>query len=493
MEVSMDEVAVQPRRRGRPRVHANSAERLRSHPNAEQQRHRRQNENDVQISARRAANAEQQRHRRQNENDVQISARRAANAEQQRHRRQNENDVQVSARRAANAEQQRHRRQNENDVQISARRAANAQRQQIRRQSEDVEQRSARLLTNAERQRRRRLNEDNEQRTARRVAHADRQQRRRQNESAEQRSARLLGNVERERRRRQSEDTEQRSVRLLANAERQQRQRQNESVEQRSARRPMNAARQQRRRQNEGVAQRNERLRNDAVRHYRRRNDAADTTGLALRSRVTEMNYLGTLSYRCSHCGALHFAFEVKQQHPESFSDCCDRGRFNLNLFEDFPEEIKQLFLRGRDATPEERRRQRNFLDNIRNFNSALAMASMGAQVDALHGRGPYCYRIHGQIYHRLGALHPNQGEERQFGQIYILDTEMAAQQRLGNVRNSNCDPELMLFLSGWFAEHNVYAQSFKMMSEVEQLEMEAADREHRPPASIRMVFEENR
>ncbi|RCN35395.1 hypothetical protein ANCCAN_18746 [Ancylostoma caninum] len=216
-----------------------------------------------------------------------------------------------------------------------------------------------------------------------------------------------------------------------------------------------------------GVAQRNERLRNDAVRHYRRRNNAADTTGLALRSRVTEMNYLGTLSYRCSHCGALHFAFEVKQQHPESFSNCCDRGRFNLNLFEDFPEEIKQLFLRGRDATPGERHRQRNFLDNIRNFNSALAMASMGAQVDALHGRGPYCYRIYGQIYHRLGALHPNQGEQRQFGQIYILDTEMAAQQRLGN--------------------------SFKMMSEVEQLEMKAADREHRPHASIRMVFEENR
>ncbi|ETN75355.1 hypothetical protein NECAME_12431 [Necator americanus] len=117
----------------------------------------------------------------------------------------------------------------------------------------------------------------------------------------------------------------------------------------------------------------------------------------------------------------------------------------------------------------------------------------MGAQVDTISGRGPYCYRIHGQIYHRLGALHPHQGEQRQFGQIYILDTEMAAQQRLGNMRNSYCDSNLMLFLSEWFARNNVYAQSFKMMSEVEQMEIAAAQRENRQTIPIRMVFDDCR
>ncbi|ETN80336.1 hypothetical protein NECAME_09274 [Necator americanus] len=58
-------------------------------------------------------------------------------------------------------------------------------------------------------------------------------------------------------------------------------------------------------------------------------------------------------------------------------------------------------------------------------------MALMGAQVHTISGRGPYCHRIHDQICHRLGALHPHQGGQRQFGQIYILDTEMAAQQLL--------------------------------------------------------------
>ncbi|KIH61239.1 hypothetical protein ANCDUO_08493 [Ancylostoma duodenale] len=414
-------------------------------------------------------------------------------AQRVRRHRERETAQERNVRVNSNAEQQRRRRLGESTEQASARRLANAERQQRRRQNENIEERSARLAANAERQQRRRQNGDFEERSARLAANAERQQRLRQSEDVQQRSERLRANAERQRERRQNEDADQRIARRPANVERQQRLRQNEDADSISMRRQVNAARQRLLRQNEEDDQRAQRLRNDAEWHRRRRNAAHQTTGLALRSRATEANYLGGLNHRCSNCGALHFAFEVKQQHPDTFSDCCDRGRFNLNLFEDFPEELKELFLRERAVTPEERHRQRNFAENIRNFNSALAMASMGAQVDTLPGRGPYCYRIHGQIYHRLGALHPNQGEQRQFGQIYILDTEMAAQQRLGHLRNSTCDPNLMLFLSEWFSQHNAYAQSFKMMSEVEQLELEAAERENRSPTSIRMVFQENR
>ncbi|VDO38018.1 unnamed protein product, partial [Haemonchus placei] len=52
----------------------------------------------------------------------------------------------------------------------------------------------------------------------------------------------------------------------------------------------------------------------------------------------------------------------------------------------------------------------------------------------------------------------------------YILDTEPAAQERLGDVRNSECEPGLMRYLSGLLASVNVYAQSYKMMHEVEQM-----------------------
>ncbi|PIO58098.1 hypothetical protein TELCIR_20473 [Teladorsagia circumcincta] len=116
-----------------------------------------------------------------------------------------------------------------------------------------------------------------------------------------------------------------------------------------------------------------------------------------------------------------------------------------------------------------------------------------GSSSGDARGRGPYCYRIHGQVYHRIGPLHPEEGVERRYGQIYILDTEMAAQQRTGDVRNADCDPGLMRSLSELISNINSYAQSFKMMSEVEQAEIALAESENRPPVNIRMVFEESR
>ncbi|ETN77284.1 hypothetical protein NECAME_11157 [Necator americanus] len=67
-------------------------------------------------------------------------------------------------------------------------------------------------------------------------------------------------------------------------------------------------------------------------------------------------------------------------------------------------------------------------------------MASMGAQADVSRGGGLYCYRIHGQIYHRIGCLHPNARKRRHYEQLYILDTEMAAQQRLAIAQKSSGD-----------------------------------------------------
>ena len=64
----------------------------------------------------------------------------------------------------------------------------------------------------------------------------------------------------------------------------------------------------------------------------------------------------------------------------------------------------------------------REFLNNIRSYNAAFAFASLGAQMAPPPGFGPYCFRIHGQIYHRTGGLHPPDGETGQYGQLYILD-----------------------------------------------------------------------
>ncbi|KAK6027977.1 hypothetical protein OSTOST_05986 [Ostertagia ostertagi] len=270
------------------------------------------------------------------------------------------------------------------------------------------------------------------------------------------------------RRRRDRENGEQRAARQRADAERQRLSRESEGVEERRNRLLSDSGRHQQRRDGESRQERRARLSNDAERHRRERNRPSEMLEVALRERFAQSSYLGHLNYRCGNCGARHFLCEVKRQHPDLFLDA----------------------LYGYGA---QQRTQKNFMDNIRSFNSALAMASMGAQVDTFRGRGPYCYRIHGQVYHRIGPLHPQEGEERQYGQIYILDTEMAAQQRIGDVRNADCDPELMRFLSELISNINVYAQSFKMMSEVEQAEIALAERENRPPGNLRMVFEESR
>uniref|UniRef100_A0A0N4VSD5 Pecanex-like protein n=1 Tax=Haemonchus placei TaxID=6290 RepID=A0A0N4VSD5_HAEPC len=119
-------------------------------------------------------------------------------------------------------------------------------------------------------------------------------------------------------------------------------------------------------------------------------------------------------------------------------------------------------------------------LENIRNFNSgALAMASMSARVEALQGWGPYCYRIHGQA----GTSPPKRWRTapiRIYIYTYILDTELAAQERLGDVTSYECEPGLMRFLSGPLASVNIYAQSYKMIYEVEQTEVAMAAYENR-------------
>ncbi|GBM29649.1 hypothetical protein AVEN_125296-1 [Araneus ventricosus] len=50
----------------------------------------------------------------------------------------------------------------------------------------------------------------------------------------------------------------------------------------------------------------------------------------------------------------------------------------------------------------------KNYRKHIREYNSDLAFASMGAQIKPPPGTGPYCYRIHGQIYHVVSPLYSN-------------------------------------------------------------------------------------
>ncbi|KAK6013623.1 hypothetical protein OSTOST_21058 [Ostertagia ostertagi] len=480
----------QRRQRGRPRIHDSDAARQRS---------RRQRETEEERSSRLEAESNRQLQRRLSEGAGERNARLRINAERQHLRRLSQSEDERTRSRQNNAQRQSRRRALESAQENASRREENAELQRRRRELETAEERSARLEEDVQRRRRRHDLENVEERSARLGRNAQNQRRRREQEGAQERSARLARNAARQSQRRDQESVEEEVVRQAINAERQRRRRRQETVEEQSDRLALNAELQRRRRQLETPEERTTRQSQNAQRQRLRRGLESFEQeviqigrGCSASQTTSQHRERGGLDRRCVNCGALHFLAEVKSNHPDTFRECCDFGRIRLNMFTNFPECLRNLFIQRTDMTTEQRRVQKNFLENIRNFNSALAMASMGAQVDLLRGRGPYCYRIHGQIYHRVGPLHPRDGEQRQYGQIYILDTEMATRQRLGNERNADCDPELMRLLSELLSSINMYAQSFKMMSEVEQAELTAAARENRAPLKIRMVFEES-
>ena len=207
-----------------------------------------------------------------------------------------------------------------------------------------------------------------------------------------------------------------------------------------------------------------------------------------------EENYLGPMDKTCTHCGAVFFQglFAADVSHAlivlftgevktasDRINACCNFGNVVLeDKFAGYPHELSDL-LTGN--SPE----ARNFRSNIRSFNSALAMASMGAQLDIPRGHGPYCFRlvsfrfflfssircflhrIHGQIYHLSGPLHPAEGQRPSYGQIYIMDTAQAALERSNAPPNANCDPAVMRTLSDLMTRVNPFAQSYRLMNEV--------------------------
>ncbi|VDL81296.1 unnamed protein product [Nippostrongylus brasiliensis] len=252
------------------------------------------------------------------------------------------------------------------------------------------------------------------------------------------------------------------------------------------------------RRENETDEEREDRLSRQAAYERRRQQDQVEEDQQSQLSQGEERRRglnEGTeaMDVICSSCQAKHFQAEKMSRHPTVFVQCCDLGRTRLQKFQIYPDSLRQLFEIDTSATGERRRLQINFHQNIRKYNSALAMASMGAHIVPPTGPGPYCFRIHDQIYHSIGPLHPEEGQPRQYGQVYILDTSQAAHERLGIVQNISCDATLMRTLSRLIASINPYAQAFKMMGEVERAEEELARAQHRPPSNLMMVFEESR
>ncbi len=108
-----------------------------------------------------------------------------------------------------------------------------------------------------------------------------------------------------------------------------------------------------------------------------------------------------------------------------------------------------------------------SFHKNIRRFNNVLACTSLGANIDIFQGQGVSDFHIHGQVYHQISLLLPEEGHRPAFAQLYIYDS----MHKLENCHNimQELDEKILRNLLNMLDECNPYIQNFHHMRDLIQ------------------------
>jgi hypothetical protein len=179
---------------------------------------------------------------------------------------------------------------------------------------------------------------------------------------------------------------------------------------------------------------------------------------------VTE-HYIGEMNISCDHCEAKHFISEKVANKGNSFNDCCNHGSIKLNPLPQPPYELYELFTGNHPKS-------QHFYNRIRVYNNTFSFASFDANLSNFitQRRGPYCFKIQGQIYYQINnALYPAPNETPSYGQLFIVDNNEATECRLN--RNSNLDEEILRSIDNMMRINNIFAQSYRMMHEEIQIQ----------------------
>jgi len=147
-----------------------------------------------------------------------------------------------------------------------------------------------------------------------------------------------------------------------------------------------------------------------------------------------ETNDLGPMDQICSFCHAFGFKSEMKCIKDKIAGDkyhmgrlCCNQGKIILPTPPPFPIELYTYFT-GQSS------KHRLFRKRIRYFNSGMAMASLQLNDATVYKYGPAAFKIHGQLYKRLGPMHPSafydNGQPKCL-QIYFFDPDEQAKYRV--------------------------------------------------------------
>ena len=122
---------------------------------------------------------------------------------------------------------------------------------------------------------------------------------------------------------------------------------------------------------------------------------------------------------------------------PHFGERCCRKGKIELERYPDLPPYLLRLFTT--DA-PE----SQYFRDNIRYFNSGMALASCVVNDQTVKRYGPACFKVSGVMHRRMGPLLQQEGSTQpNCMQTYFHDPEFQARHRAMRGSSSSEDLEL--------------------------------------------------
>ena len=118
------------------------------------------------------------------------------------------------------------------------------------------------------------------------------------------------------------------------------------------------------------------------------------------------INYLGAMTFECSHCSAKFWKFEKRK------SNCCQNGKIRLSPLSEYDNNLKDLLMYDDDF--------RNF---IRYYNNLFCFASFNANVIHDRKKAIYNLKIQGQVCHKTpNSLLCGKNKKPSCGQLYIYD-----------------------------------------------------------------------
>ncbi|KAL3652344.1 hypothetical protein CASFOL_002025 [Castilleja foliolosa] len=199
----------------------------------------------------------------------------------------------------------------------------------------------------------------------------------------------------------------------------------------------------------------------------------------------------GDCEFVCEYCDAFFWFGERITGGPlhsrPRYSHCCKGGAVRLPFPLYPPAAFKHLF------------EDSHFMENVRAYNNMFSMTSFGARIDDAvnDGRGPYVFKVSGQVSHWIGSICPPTNDGHQFLQLYIYDTNNEVPNRLRFFNGSDQHsllPAVVATLSETLKSCNEYVRLFKTAADFSNMSADCdysvrlynnvGDQRYEPPAS---------